>query len=176
VLVTGVETGFGGYHLNAYGSCNYGVTMVFSKTSSETLYDTDYLQWIETTIDQLRSRNFDDVDWDNLIEELEDMASSQRKAVRSNLKILLLHLLKYRYQPEKRIDSWRFSIVDRRQQLQEDFEESPSLRNYGTEIFSRTYQDARKLAAAETGLAIATFPVESPFTWQDAVDSEDFPT
>ena len=148
--------------------------MVVSKIPPETLYETDYLQWIETTIDQLRSQNYDGVDWDNLISELEDMGSSQRKAVRSNLKILLLHLLKYRYQPEKRTNSWRFSIVEHRQRLQEDFEESLSLRNYCAEIFPRAYRDARKLAAAETGLAIDTFPVDSPFSFEVTVDSENF--
>ncbi len=74
------------------------------------LYDKDYNAWIESTIDQLKTLQFSDIDWANLIEELEDMGRREKRAVYSNLKILLLHLLKYRYQPEQRSRSWLSSI------------------------------------------------------------------
>ena len=56
-----------------------------------TLYETDYLQWIETTAEKLHSRDYANVDWDNLIEEIEDMGRSEQRSLESNLIVLLLH-------------------------------------------------------------------------------------
>ncbi len=58
-----------------------------------TLYDTDYLQWLTTTVDKLRQQDYAHVDWANLIEEIEDMGKRERRSLESNLVILLLHLL-----------------------------------------------------------------------------------
>jgi hypothetical protein len=134
------------------------------------LYHRDYYHWLETTIRQLKNQAFDQVDWSNLVEELEDMGRSQKRAVYSNLKIVLLHLLKYKYQPEKRSNSWRSSIREHRQRLRRDFQESPSLKGYLQEIFAETYQDARALAADETGLDLTIFPQDSPFSPEEALN------
>ncbi|MBD2022203.1 DUF29 domain-containing protein [Leptolyngbya sp. FACHB-36] len=128
-----------------------------------TLYQQDYYLWLETTATLLRERQLSALDVINLLEEIEDMGRSEKRAVYSNLKILLLHLLKYRYQPEQRSNSWIASIVEHRQRLNKAFRDSPSLQPYFTEIFEECYQDARELAAAETGLAIDHFPSTSPF-------------
>lgn len=127
------------------------------------LYEQDYYLWLETTAKILREGQVSLLDTANLLEEIEDMGRSEKRAVYSNLKILLMHLLKYRYQPEKRSNSWKATIVEHRQRLKKAFKESPSLQPYFEEIFNECYQDARELAAAETGLVIDEFPVESPF-------------
>ena len=139
---------------------------------SQTLYEQDYYQWLTVTIEKLRQGKLAEVDVVNLIEEIEDMGRSERKAVRSNLRILLMHLLKYKYQPEKRTNSWLFTIVEHRKQLQQSFQDSPSLRPYFLEVFEESYQDAVDLAAAETGLPRNTFPNQSPFTPQETLNSE----
>jgi len=82
-----------------------------------TLYDQDFYQWIETTVNQLRQQKFYLVDWENLIEELEGLGRSEKRAVRSHLVILLLHLLKWQYQPEYQSRSWQTSINNARRQL-----------------------------------------------------------
>jgi Domain of unknown function DUF29 len=132
------------------------------------LYTTDYHRWLEITIQQLRDGNLAALDVDNLLEELEDMGRSEKRSVYSNLKILLLHLLKYRYQPtiaavSGRSNSWLGSIVEHRQRLNKAFKDSPSLKPYYAEIFAEAYGEARELVAAETGMDIADFPAESPF-------------
>ena len=67
------------------------------------LYETDYNQWVNETVQQLRERQFDGIDWDNLIEEIEDMGKSQKRALESFLTRLVEHLLKLSYwEPEKR--------------------------------------------------------------------------
>ena len=138
------------------------------------LYEQDYYLWLEATAQLLREGQLSALDAANLLEEIEDMGRSEKRAVYSNLKMLLMHLLKYGYQPEKRSNSWRASIVEHRQRLKKAFQESPSLQAYYTEIFNECYQDARELAAAETGLAIDNFPVETPFTSEEILKSDYF--
>ena len=146
-------------------------------TAPVTLYEEDYNLWLEQIIQQLRAAKgghlFEEIDLKNLIEELESMGRSEKRAVYSNLKILLMHLLKYRYQPEKRSNSWRRTIREHRQRLQEAFRDSPSLRNHFNEVFNPCYQAARELAADETGLVLDAFPTESPFS-QEAILNPDY--
>lgn len=138
------------------------------------LYDQDYHSWLESTIQHLKSSNFSEVDWENLIEELEDMGRSEKRAVYSNLKILLLHLLKYRYQPEKRSKSWLSSICEHRQRLHRSFRESPSLKNYFEIVIPESFEDARELTSKETGLNINSLPNECPFSIEEILDREFF--
>ena len=103
------------------------------------------------------------------------MVRSEKKAIRSNLRILLMHLLKYKYQSEKRTNSWLFTIREHRKRLRDDFKNSPSLKRYFREVFEECYQDARELAADETGLTIDTFPVESPFSQEETLNPDYLP-
>ena len=75
------------------------------KTKSQTLYETDYLQWIETTVGKLQSRDYVNVDWENLIAEIEDMGRSERRGLKSNLIVVLVHLLKWQLQ-FVRVSTW----------------------------------------------------------------------
>ena len=90
------------------------------------------------------------------------MARKDKKAIKSNLVVLLTHLLKLQFQPEQRSSGWRGSIVEHRQRLRDDFEESPSLRPHAAEVFARAYADAREQASAETGLPLRSFPALQP--------------
>jgi hypothetical protein len=139
------------------------------------LYEQDYYLWLEATAQLLRTQQFAALDVVNLLEEVEDMGRSEKRAVYSNLKILLMHLLKYRYQPQNRSNSWMATIVEHRQRLKKAFKESPSLQLYCAEILHECYQDARELAAAETGLAIAEFPSEPLFALEQILNSEFLP-
>lgn len=139
------------------------------------LYEKDYCLWLQNTANLLRERRLSDLDLFHLIEAIEDMNRSEKRALYSNLKILLMHLLKYRYQPEKRSNSWRYTIEEHRQRIAEAFEESPSLKSYWLDVSDRCYQDAKKLAARETGLALEAFPTESPFTLDETLDSDYLP-
>jgi hypothetical protein len=144
-------------------------------SDSSSLYDRDFQLWIENTTKLLREQKFTELDLENLIEEIEGMGKSQRSAVRSNLTIVLLHLLKWNYQPEKQTNSWKASIREHRIRLERDFEDSPSLKNYCQGIFVKTYQDSRKLAADEMGLELKVLPTDSPFTLIEVLDSEFLP-
>ncbi|MCV3216605.1 DUF29 domain-containing protein [Plectonema radiosum NIES-515] len=139
------------------------------------LYDQDFYLWIETTAKQLKEGRFSEVDLENLIEEIECMGRSEKRALESNLVILLMHLLKYKYQPEKRTNSWLSTIFEHRRRLNKNLQDSPSLKKYFVEIFMECYQDARQLAALETGLTLDTFPVESFFTGDECLNQEFLP-
>jgi len=142
---------------------------------SKNLYEQDYNLWLELTIQQLQVRRFTELDLSNLIEELEGISRREKRAIYSNLKIILMHLLKYRYQPAKRSNSWRSTIREHRQRLKRAFQDSPSLKGYCQDIFAECYQDARELAADETGLAQEAFPIESPFSIEDTLAGEYLP-
>ena len=144
-------------------------------TSISNLYEQDYYLWLETTAKLLQDSNFQALDLPNLIEEIEAMGRSEKRAVYSNLKVLLQQLLKYRSQPEKRSKSYKVTIREHRQRIKRAFKDSPSLKNYFREILTESYQDARKLATDETGLAVNAFPMELPFTVEEILDAEYLP-
>lgn len=146
-----------------------------SKNNNSNLYNQDYCLWLENTVKLLLNEQFSEIDVSHLIEELEDMGRSEKRAVSSNLRILLMHLLKYKYQPQKRSNSWLFTIVEHRKRLKVLFKNSPSLNNYYHEVFSETYQDAKDLASAETGLSINNFSSSSPFTPEDVLNENYLP-
>jgi hypothetical protein len=137
------------------------MTTQLSKTTN--LYDNDYLQWLENIVNCLKNKDFDHLDLENLIEEIETLGRSEKRELESRLTVLLMHLLKYKYQPSKRSNSWLFTIREQRLRILKAFKDSPSLKNYFQNIFSEIYSDARALASDETGLTIDTFPENSPF-------------
>ena len=145
------------------------------KANRPPLYETDYLQWIETTAEKLHSRDYANVDWDNLIEEIEDMGRSERRSLESNLIVVLLHLLKWQYQPERRSGSWEASIIEHRRRIKKALKESPSLQPYLESIFAEAYVEAVKQAKAETGLPLEAFPLQCPYKLTAVVDDEFLP-
>lgn len=103
------------------------------------------------------------------------MEKSQKHSLESNLAIILLHLLKWQYQPEKRSNSWKLTLREHRQRLQKALRDGPSLKIYYLKVSAECYQDGRELAADETGLDLTTFPVELPSTPENILDSKFLP-
>lgn len=141
----------------------------------QTLYDADFVAWAEQTVELLRSRQLDRLDFENLIEEVEDLGKSQRQALYSNLRVVLMHLLKWQFQPEKRTNSWRYTLREHRQHIEEILEDSPSLKNYALEIFEPCYGKARLLASDETDLSVSTFPETCPYTIAEILNPDFLP-
>jgi hypothetical protein len=139
------------------------------------LYERDFCLWVERALVLLREGNFKDLDLENLLEEIADMSNSQKQALESNLKIILMHLLKYKYQANKRTNSWRYTIVEHRQRIRKAFKNSPSLKRHFLDEFADVYLEARQLAAIETGLSINNFPLECPFSIEQSLDEVYFP-
>lgn len=165
-------------------------TQLSSATDSANLYDRDYYLWLSHTAQLISEGKLAEVDTANLIEEIEDMGRSEKRAIESNLVVVLLHLLKYKYQPEKRTNRrtrlarlprqremsvWKSSIREHRRRLRKAFSASPSLKGYCEEVFSECYQDGREQAADETELPLNTFPPESPFTLDETLNPNYLP-
>jgi hypothetical protein len=152
------------------------MTTQLSTSVTPFLYEQDYQQWLEKTVNLLRDRSFELLDLDNLIEEIEDMGKSSKREVFNRLVVLLIHLLKWKYQPARQSNSWLSTINEQRRQLLILFRDSPSLhKSYVPTIFSECYQMACKLASKETKLPLATFPESCPFTEIEILDFDFFP-
>ncbi|HEY9692099.1 MAG TPA: DUF29 domain-containing protein [Oculatellaceae cyanobacterium] len=146
--------------------------MTVKLETTSNLYNQDYQAWLIKTIEQLRAKNFNNVDWEILIEELESLVRSDRRELQNRLRVLLMHLLKHQYQPEKRTGSWVSTIVEQHRQIVLLLKNSPSLKPYYLEIFVDCYTDAVKDASDETKLAVKSFPVESPFLPEDVINRD----
>ena len=124
-----------------------------------TTYSTDMNSWIKQTVGLLREERWNEIDVDHLIEEVEDLGKSERRGITSQLTRLLLHLLKWQYQPQRRSDSWLDSITDARTQIELAIEDSPSLKSHPAIQLSGCYDRARRQAAQQTCLDISIFPL-----------------
>ena len=111
----------------------------------KSLYESDYMLWTQETIAKLKAREFDHVDFESLIEEIEDLGRSYRDELESRLDILLSHILKRLYVPlVNDYNGWERTIREQRKQIRRRLEKSPSLKNYLPEIFDKIWQDALK--------------------------------
>jgi hypothetical protein len=146
-----------------------------TKARSNCLYESDFYNWTQEQARLLRERRFDDLDLDNLVEEVASVGSSEKHAIRRRLKVLLTHLLKWKFQPRFRGTSWRRAIREQRESIADIIEASPSLRDYPSQVIRTAYTGATVSASEETGLAIGTFPEGCPFSIAEALDLEFFP-
>jgi hypothetical protein len=130
----------------------------------ETLYQQDETAWLDATAELIRLNRLDALDYPNLAEYLTDMAARDRREVRSRLLSLLMHLLKWEYQPDKRSRSWRTTVLNQRQELAV-LAGQGVLRVHAVEVLSEAYQDAVELAASETKMRREAFPSECPYSF-----------
>jgi hypothetical protein len=128
-----------------------------------TAYTEDFNRWLQQTAQCLRERRWQEVDVDQLIEEIEDLGKSERRSIASQLTRLLLHLLKWQYEPQRRSDSGLDSITDARTQIDLAVQDSPSLRNYPAEQLDQSYRQARQKASRQMALPLAVFPETCPY-------------
>jgi hypothetical protein len=136
-------------------------------------YDTDFYAWTQAQVAALRAKDWAALDLDHLAEEVEDLRKTERKAVRSQLRRLTSHLLKWAYQPARRSDSWQATIDDARRLVADWLEDSPSLTRELPALAEWAYPRARREAAKDTGLSLATFPEACPWALAQVLD-EDF--
>jgi hypothetical protein len=145
------------------------------KTLTRTLYDSDFNLWIEQTVNQLKNGDLQDLDRENLIDEMESMGRSDKREISNRLEILIMHLLKWQYQPEKQTNSWFSTINEQRRAIRLILKDSPSLKPYLRDNLEECYQEARKEATRETNLPKSTFPSDCPFSPEQVLDADYFP-
>lgn len=141
-----------------------------------TNYESDYYGWTQEQAALIRAGKLDQVDLANVLEEIESMGKAQKEALRSRLRVLLAHLLKWQFQsdyPYRR--SWELTIKNQRDELEFHLSDNPSLRPKIPEALGNAYRLAIRDAARETGINEKAFPVECPWSYEQVMDSEFWP-
>jgi Domain of unknown function DUF29 len=138
-----------------------------------TLFERDETAWLEIMSQMAAEGRHAEMDYPNLSEYLGDMAKRDRREVSSRLVTLLTHLLKWEHQPDHRSGSWQGTILEQRRELRKLLE-SGTLYKHAASVLAEAYADARKQAAAETGLSRTTFPTQCTWDLQNLLaDDED---
>jgi len=127
-------------------------------------YEKDYAGWVEDTALAIEEGRFTEIDRVALADEVKGLGITERDRIEIVLRVLVRHLLKTKYQPEKRTRSWELSIRVQRKHLAKYLRHSPSLRPELPELLSDAYDNARIEAANETGLDPDTFPEACEWT------------
>jgi len=139
------------------------------------LYETDFYGWIQTQANFLKAGNFAGLDLDNLIEEIESMGKSQQRALESRLEVLLMHLLKWEFQPKRRTPSWEYTIKEQRKRIARLLKKSPSLSSVLEEALLEAYEFAVSSASEETGLDEADFPQTLLWSIEEVMNPDFWP-
>lgn len=139
------------------------------------LYTADFYAWTQEQAQLLQAGKLHEIDLEHLLEEIADLGRSEERAIEHQLDRLLLHLLKWHYQPGERSGSWRGSITDARKKLARLGRKNPSLWARRFDMLRECYPDARDVAAAETGLPSTTFPAACPWTVAQVLDDTFWP-
>jgi len=143
------------------------------RPANAALYGEDFALWSAETVRLLREGRFEEIDIGHLVEEVEGMAKSDRHELNNRMIVLLIHLLKWKFQPAKRSHSWQNTIDAQRVRIELVFTNSPSLRRAVPDAAAEVYRHAVRLAAGQTRLPRDAFPAECPFTPEQILD-EDF--
>ena len=128
-------------------------------------YDQDWAAWAGHQVEMLKQRRFDEVDVESLWDEVESLAKRDFKAWVSALRLVLMHMLKWDYQPGHRARSWIITIGRERHEIEDGLETSPSYAARTEEAVTKAYSRARRDAGDETGLPSETFPETCPYDW-----------
>lgn len=139
------------------------------------LYETDEMEWLETTIHLLKNGQFETLDLENLIEELEDLGNEKRHAVESLVEQIIRHLLLIEFwhgEREQNINHWQAEVINFRTQLRKRL--TNNLRHHLAQNFESIYQDALKYVRAKTGFKV-DLPASSPYTFEQVLEVDWFP-
>jgi hypothetical protein len=136
-------------------------------------YERDYHAW---TFEQARRiRAGETIDRENVAEELEDLGRSQQQQLQNRFAVLLAHLLKWEFQPEKPCASWKATIKEQRIRIHRLLTKMPGLKPHLTESITAVYEIAVAFAAAESFMIEEDLPSECPYTPGQILDLEYLP-
>jgi len=148
---------------------------VLSDDMSTTLYEIDFFAWANEQARLLRAGKLSEADIGHIAEEIESMGKTEKRELVSRLKVLLLYLLKWQFQPEYRGKSWRLSIMEQRREVARHLDDNLSLKARLTETMADAYGDATIGAARETDLELDVFPAACPWTFEQIMAADFWP-
>ena len=113
------------------------------------LYDRDFYTWAVQQADALKRRDFNAIDWDNVIEEIETLGRSEERSLKSQYARAIEHLLKLQYRgPEETepVAGWEKSVRGSRTEIKDVLRDNPGLKGKREEVFDRAWLGARENA------------------------------
>ena len=146
-----------------------------STTELSKLYEEDVYTWAMRNATLLRQGRFDQIDVEHIAEELESVGKSEQRELENRLIILLSHLLKWQYQPQRRGRSWQATIKEQRRRVTKVLSNNPGLKPFLNEIVDDAYSSACLVASRETDLNEAIFPELCPYGFEDVLDNDFWP-
>ena len=144
--------------------------------SKSDLYDQDFYAWANEQAALLRSGKLSAADIEHIAEEIESMGKTEKRELISRMTVLLLHLLKWQFQPGLRCSSWIATIKIQRRDLARHLADNPSLKSKLPEAIADAYGDAVIGAGGETGFPEQTFPNDCPWSLDQIMDADFWPT
>lgn len=143
--------------------------------SNSTLYEQDFYAWANEQAGLLRAGKLSEADIAHIAEEIESMGKTEKRELISRLKVLLMHLLKWRFQPGGRSTSWRLTIAEQRREVVDHLADNPSLKARLPETMESAYGGAVLAAARETNLDLDIFPSVCPWSFEQVIDRNFWP-
>ena len=136
------------------------------------LYETDFYAWTQRQAELIRLGQWQAIDIDNLVEEIESLGKQQKQELRNRLGILIGHLLKWEYQPSRQSKSWKATIREQRDEILDILLENPSLKPYLDEAVQKGFRQGINLVLRETPLDIDDLPKECPYAIGQILDPQ----
>ena len=144
-------------------------------TTKSALHEQDFYAWSQQQVALLRSGQLAQADIENIAGEIETMGNSEKRELVNRLVVLMVHLLKWQFQPALRGNSWRLTIEDQRDQLEDHLYDNPSLKSRVDESITTAYRRATLGAARETGMDRSIFPAACPWQFGQMADNGFWP-
>src|SRR5215472_11756345 len=149
------------------------------KASGSELYERDYYAWVQDQVDALRQRRIEEVDWENVAEEIEDLGKSQRQSIESQMVRFLENLLKLQYAGEtirkNNARGWHLSARDARLVVRKLLDQNPSLRRQLVGMLPFVYQRGRFAALGKARLPDHAIPESCPWAVEQVMDDDFLP-
>lgn len=144
-------------------------------TAKNASYDQDFYAWSHEQAALLRAGRADEADLEHIAEEIESMGKTEKRELIARLTILLLHLVKWQFQPALRSRGWRLNIEGQRLDLEDRLRDNPSLKAILAPAIAQAYRRALIEAERETGLDAATFPANCPYSFAQMMSGDFWP-
>jgi hypothetical protein len=132
--------------------------------------EADLYSWALRQAELLRAGRLSEIDPAGIAEEIDDVGDEQYDKLESALRVLMLHLLKWDHQHDKRSRSWTLTVLEQRRRVQRQLRKNPGLKSRLDEALTDAYEDARIEASSETGLPLRTFPATRPFEYPEIME------
>ena len=140
-----------------------------------TPYESDFYAWANEQAALLRAGKLTAADIEHIAEEIESMGKTEKRELVSRLTVLLMHLLKWQFQSDRRGRSWKATITVQRHALTRHLKDNPSLKSNLDEAFTDAYSDALQLAIGETDLPEEAFPSQCPWSFEQMMNEDFWP-